>query len=161
MSSSGFTIVFLAIVVGICYCQDNECASPTNTQLQDVIGSIIEGGDNSGTAVVELMDYRLVCRAFGQQQSLLRLVSVVVQYSCTGHANCPSGTATEQIETGCVNGQWDNDVRGSSTDIRSETTEASLSTVTRDDCSFCLSPELVAANNIPNPADSVTHCVGQ
>ena len=160
MSSSGFTIVFLAIVVGICYCQDNECASPTNTQLQDVIGSIIEGGDNSGTAVVELMDYHLVCRAFGQQQSLLRFVSAVVQYSCTGHANCLPDTVTEQIEAGCINGQWDNNVQGSNDNIRSMTTEASLTTGTRDNCSTCVSPELTPNVGLPTP-DSVTHCVGQ
>ena len=42
----------MAVVIGICYSQDNECLSPTSDQLEKVIGLIIEDGDNSGTAVV-------------------------------------------------------------------------------------------------------------
>ena len=154
-------VLLVAVVIGICYSQDNECLSPTSDQLEKVIGLIIEDGDNSGTAVVDLIDFRLVCRAYGEREDFLRFVSVVVLYSCSGNGNCPSGTATEQIETGCVNGQWDNDVRNSADNIRSETTEANLTTATTDDCSFCLSPEFVEANSVPTPADNVTHCVGQ
>ena len=87
-----------ALVVG--YSQDNQCPSPTSSQLEDVIGKIIEEGDNLGTTVIDLVDSHIVCREFDTQQDFLHLVSVVVR---TGHANWPPSTVMEQIEAGCVN----------------------------------------------------------
>ncbi|CAI8036485.1 CUB and sushi domain-containing protein 3, partial [Geodia barretti] len=83
--------------------------------------------------------------------------SVVVHYTCSGHNSCPPGTAVEQIESGCESGRWSNRVEGSTSFTRSQTTEASLSTTAREDCSACLSPEL--ASELGITTDSVTHCV--
>ena len=153
------TVVVVATLVSMCSCQQ-ACPFPTNGDIEQVLVDIIRTGDSSSVPAVNVTNMRTVCRAFDTQQDLLRLVSVVVQYSCSGHANCPLGNATEQIETGCINGQWDNNVQGSNDNIRSMTTEASLTTGTRDNCSTCVSPELAPNVGLPTP-DSATHCVGQ
>ena len=142
MYRTELTVFLVAVFVAAGLCGKVVwCPSPTRSQLENVIGPIIEAGDTSETAVVELIDFRIVCHAFTRQQDLLQLVSVVVQYSCTGHVNCPSGTVTEQIEAGCDGrGQWTYDVETSDDNIRSTTTEADLTTTTRYDCVLCLSP---------------------
>ena len=162
MYRAGLTVfLLLAMTIRISFSQ-GDCASPTHSGLESVIASIIQGEDTSGTAaVIELMDFQVVCRAFSARQGFLRAVSVVVQYSCSGNANCPSGTVTEQIETECEDGRWDNSVNGIRDHIRSMTTEASLTTATRDDCIVCISPEINEAEDFRLDTDSVTHCVGE
>ena len=141
---------------------DRGCASPTRSQLENaVIGPIVENGANPGTAVIELMDYRIVCRAFDLQQDLLQYVSVVVQYSCTGHENCPSGTAKEQFEASCNDGQWGIGVLGASASFHSMPTEGTSITTARDDCFLCASQALISSVSYPLTADPLTHCTGE
>ena len=172
MYRTELTVFLVAVFVAAGLCDDSDeaprplwCPSPTRSQLENVIGPIIEAGDTSETAVVELIDFHIVCRAFTRQQDRLRYVSVVVQYSCTGHVNCPSGTVTEQIEAACFGDeQWTlYDVETSYDNIRSTTTEANLTTTTRYDCVVCLSPELIQADSQFSTyiTDHVTHCVGE
>ena len=152
---------FLALAIGACSGSD-ECELPTKSQLEDVIGLIIQAGDNAVAPDVELIDHEIVCSAFGEQEGLLRQVSVVVEYTCTGHGNCLLNTATEQIETECNGGIWTNVIGGSTDDVRLESPTATLTTPGRDDCAFCLSPDKAESVelNAPTP-DTVTHCVGQ
>ena len=152
MPSTPFHTLIVAIVAGICSCQE-ECSFPTNDDLEQAIAAIIEIRDRSNDADVNVMRFHPVCLAFGQQQDRYRHVSVVVEYTCSGNTNCPSGTAVEQIETGCASGVWFNRV------TRSITTEASFTTTTREDCSFCFSPEIAGSEGATT--DSVTHCVGE
>jgi hypothetical protein len=156
------TLLLVAVVVGSGYSQF--CTIPTEESLkrdleQDVIPLIIQAGDASAAPTVNVSRLRIVCLRFYEQQDLLRGLSVVVQYNCTGHFNCPSGTVVEQIESGCEGGQWSNRVEGSTSFTRSQTTEASLSTTAREDCSACVSPEL--ASTLGVTTDTVTHCVGK
>ena len=150
----------LAVVVGIVYCQD--CSPPNASDLETFLAAIIQSGDASTDPVITIADFEVVCRAFSQQEDLLRGVSVVVEYTCTGHANCPMGTITEQIESSCSSGRWTNNVAGATDPSRIRTTSptATLSTTARDDCSFCLS-ELLADDAGVGTPDSVTHCVGE
>ena len=155
------TLLLVAVVVGSGYSQQNYCSYPNSTELENVIAAIISSGDAAAEPTITLLDFNPVCRSFTDRQDLLRGVSVVVQYNCTGHFNCPSGTVVEQIESGCEGGQWSNRVEGSTepTLIRSQTTEAYFSTTAREDCSACVSPELASSLGITT--DTVTHCVGK
>ena len=149
-------VLLLVVVAGICSCQ--ECSFPTNDDLEQVIANIIQTGDSS-TPDVNVTRFHPVCLAFGVQQDHYRTVSVVVEYTCSGNANCPSGTAVEQIESECDSGIWSNIVLGSVLDTRSVPPDASFTTTTRKDCSFCLSPEL--ASSIGVTTNNVTHCIGE
>ena len=158
MLHAGLSVLVVAMVAGLCSCQE-ECLFPTYDDLEQVISEIIPTGDSPSAPDVTVMDFHPVCLAFGQQQDHYRLVSVVVNYTCSGNTNCPSSTAVEQIESGCVSGVWSNEVEGNVDFTRSTTTEASFTTTTREDCSFCLSPEL--ADTLGPTTDSITHCVGE
>ena len=154
MLTMQLNVLLVAVVAGICSCQ--ECSLPTNDDLEEVIANILQAPDIS---TVNVTRFHPVCLAFGQQQDLYRLVSVVVEYTCSGHTNCPSGTAVEQIESECDSGSWSNSVGGSTENTRSVPSDASFTTITREDCSFCFSPEL--ASILGATTDSVTHCVGE
>ena len=162
MQRTGLAVVpLVAVVVGIGYSQNDGCMSPTTSDLEAVIAKIIQGGESAALPQITLSNFNIICRAFAQQQDLLRIVSVVVEYTCTGSGNCPSGTAVEQIESGCQSGSWSNTVFGSRepSEIRTQTPGADLSTTARDDCSVCLSPQL--ATDQGATTDPVTHCVGE
>ena len=60
-----------------------------------------------------MISFHPVCLAFDNVQDHYRAVSVLVEYTCTGNPSCPSGTAVEQIESECSNGDWSNVVQGS------------------------------------------------
>ena len=157
MLHAGLSVLVVAVVAGICSCQD--CSFPTNGDLEQVITDIIQFGDSSSIPTVTVARFHPVCLAFGQQQDRYRLVSVVVEYTCSGNTNCPSDTAVEQIESECINGAWSNIVQSSALDTRSVPPDASFNTTTRENCSFCLSPEL--ADGMGATTDTVTHCVGE
>ena len=164
MHNAGILFVLVAAVVGTSYSQD--CLPPTASDLEGVISTIISFGD-AAPPTITVSDFNVVCQFFTQQEGLLRGVSAVVQYTCTGHSNCPSGTVVEQIESECGFGTdgvtvvWTNDVEGFTDPslIRSQTADATLSTTTREDCSACISPEL--AGFVGATTDSITHCVGK
>ena len=105
--------VLVAVVIGTAYSQENGCMSPTTNDLESVISAILAVGESGSPPLITLSNFTVVCRAFAQQQDLLRSVSVVVEYTCTGADTCPSGTAVEQIESGCQSGSWSNIVFGS------------------------------------------------
>ena len=151
----------LAVVVGIVYSQD--CSPPTASDLETVLAAIFQSGDASTNTVITITDFEVVCRAFSQQEDLLRGVSVVVEYTCDDNSNCPMGTVTEQIESGCSSGIWTNRVAGTTDPTRLRTTSptATLSTTARDDCSFCLSDLLADDAGAGVTTDPVTHCVGE
>ena len=159
MNYAGLVVLVVATVAGICSCQ--MCTLPTNGDLEDVIADIIEADDSSSTPNVNVMSFHPVCLAFDNIQDHYRAVSVLVKYTCTGNPSCPSGTAVEQIESECVNGVWSNTVQGSTEFTRSQTPEANFSTSTREDCAFCVSPELDVEAGLSLSPDSVTHCVGE
>ena len=135
--------------------------SPTTSDLECVISTILAAGDSRYPPQITLSNFTVVCRAFAQQQDLLRFVSVVVEYTCTGHSNCLSGTLVQQIESGCQGGSWSNNVHGSYTFnqpfyILSPSPQANLSTSGRNDCSFCASPQVFY-----HTIDTITHCSGE
>ena len=157
MEHNGLTVLIVATVAVISSCQD--CVFPTDSELENVIENIILVGENPTPPTVTVIDFHPVCLAFDVERDHYRGVSVVVQYTCAGNGNCPQGMAQEQIESECVNGAWSNGIQGSTDNTRSEDSEANFTTAVREDCSFCLSPEL--ASHLSLTTESVTHCVGQ
>ena len=155
--SAFLSVVQLLVVLDGGFSQG--CAPPTAADLENVMRITIGDGSSSEVLQLAFIEFNIVCRAYGMEINFLRGVSVVVQYTCSGSRMCPTGTALEQIDTECVGGQWAASVLGSTDFIRSTTTKASLNTTTREDCSFCFSPEL--AGNLSLTSDTITHCVGE
>ena len=159
MQYTGLVVLVVAIVAGICSCQ--MCTLPTSGDLEDVIRDIIEESDSATTPNVDVMSIHPVCLALDDVQGRYRAVSVIVEYTCSGNTRCPSGTAVEQIESECDDGTWSYIVQSSPEFTRSPTPEANFSTSTRQDCVYCVSPELDVAAALSLSPDSVTHCVGE
>ena len=162
MPSTVFVVLLaLFAVVERGSAENNGCPEPQVTDIETVIALIIQAGDASAPPDITLLNSNVVCRVFGEQQGLLRGVSVVVEYTCTGHSNCQTDTVVEQIESGCPSGDWSNTVGGTTATnfIRSPLDGASLSTTAREDCSRCFSTQL--ANDAGISTDPVTHCVGE
>jgi len=150
--------VLASISLGPVSCQ-NDCAYPTDSDLENVIMSSIPTGDNPATPTVNVLDFHPVCLAYSQERDRYRFVSVVVQYNCTGNADCPSGTAVEQFDSQCSGGTWSHSVQGDVDNTRTENPTANFSTTTRENCSLCLSPATAAGFSLTT--DNVTHCVGK
>ena len=162
MPSTVFVVLLaLFAVVERGSAENDDCPEPQGTDLENVIALIIRAGDASAPPDITLLNSNVVCRAFGEQQGLLRGVSVVVEYTCTGHSNCQTDTVVEQIESGCLNGAWSNSVGGTtaSASIRSPLNGSSLSTTAREDCARCFSTQL--AEDQGPVTDRITHCVGE
>ena len=151
--------VVVACIVGLASCQ-RDCAFPTNDNVESVISLIISRADSPTTPAVTVLEFRPLCLAHSQQRNRYRFFSVLVRYTCEGtNANCPSGTALEQIESQCKNGEWSNNVQGSVENTRRTDPTATLSTTTREDCRFCVSTDL--AGTLSLTTDDVTHCAGE
>ena len=155
-------ILSLLLVVGLivrpAFCQ-MDCPGITEAALENVIRNNIPTGDNPATPTIDVLDFHPVCLAYSQERDRYRFVSVVVEYTCTGNARCPSGTAVEQFDSQCSSGTWSHIVLGDADNIRTESPTATLSTTTREDCAFCLSP--ATADTFSLTTDTVTHCVGK
>ena len=143
-------------------CQ-SDCNLPTNSDIANVIGHMIRSGDNAQQPQVTLLNVHHVCRAVSQERGRYKYISLLAEYMCVGSALCPDGTATEQFETGCLNGNWSNNVQGSTTNTRTRNPTATFSTTLREDCGFCFSPELAPTVGVPvaNAPDDDHHCVGE
>ena len=151
-------IHLLLLVTAIERVCSQDCAPPKTPDLKIILEDIIRAGNSDAAPNITLIDFKVVCSAYGKQQNLLRAVSVVVEYKCSGHASCPVAPGVEQIEFECISGRWSSSVLGATANIHSTNPEASLSTPTREDCSQCMSPEL--AREFSFITDSITHCVG-
>ena len=135
------------------------CPDITATDLQGVIANSLQSGDNTATPNVNVQRFRPLCRAQSSQRDRYRYVSVVVEYTCTGNADCPSGTAVEQFESGCGIGNVWTGVVGSRSAIRTTNPLATFTTTARDDCAFCFSDFIAESFGVVS--DTVTHCVGK
>ena len=140
-----------------------DCAFPTNGDIETVIAGIIQAGDSPDAPDINVVSFRPLCLAFGVERDRYRGVSVLVEYTCTGNPNCPSGTPLEQIESECgtLNGVWSASVQNTFENTRRTNPTATLSTNTREDCSFCLSPTLATRISLMHPIfpDDEHHCI--
>ena len=154
-------VALVALLVTSVLCQELDCAFPTNSDVESIMGDAIRSADSPVEPTITLIgDFHTVCLAFSEQKDRYRAISVLVQYTCEDNSNCPSGTVTEQFEAECnSNNQWTNRVLGSTTNTRTPSPSATTSTQRREDCSFCANP--LKANDVGETTDAVTHCVGE
>ena len=136
-----------------------DCPEITEAALKDVIGNNIQTGEDPHPPTVDVLSFHPVCLAYSQERDRYRFVSVVVEYTCTGHANCPPGTAVEQFDSQCSRGTWSHIVASSADNTRTVVPTADFSTTTREDCAFCFSPTTAAGFSFTS--DTVTHCLGR
>ena len=154
-------VALVALLVASVSCQELDCAFPTNSDIESIVGHAIQAFDSPAEPTITLVGgFHTVCLAFSEQKDRYRAISVLVQYTCVGSSNCPSGTVTEQFEAQCNdNNEWTNRVFGDTTNTRTLSPSATTSTQRREDCSFCASP--AKAMGVGITTDAVTHCVGE
>ena len=136
-----------------------DCLEITEAELETVIKDNIPEHRDRGTPTVDVLDFHPVCLAYSQKRDRYRYVSVVVEYTCTGNDNCPSGTAVEQFESECNGETWSHSVQSDVDNTRTENPTANFSTTAREDCAFCFSPATAAVFSVTS--DTVTHCLGR
>ena len=154
-------VALVALLVASVSCQELDCAFPTNSDIQSIMGAAIRSADSPADPTITLIgDFHTVCLAFSRQKDRYRAISVLVQYTCEDNSNCPSGTVTEQFEAECNdNNEWTNRVLGSTVLTRTLSPSATTSTERREDCSFCANPEKAMGFDIST--DVETHCIGE
>ena len=158
MKLSVYTAVLMAVLVDISSCQ-LDCAYPTGIDVERVISSVIRTGESPSIPTINVTSIHLVCLAHGHERDRYRLVSFLVQYACSGNPNCPFGIVLEQFESECDNGEWGNAVLAGTDHTRTTDPVANMSTSPREDCAFCLSPDLASSSGLLT--DSLTHCIGK
>ena len=161
-----FALALVASFVGHGYCQSIDCALPEASDIQPAMADSILAGDNASPPNITITRFEILCLALSEERGRYRGYSVLVEYTCNGYVDCPTGIAEEQFEGECEsdNGIWSGSVSGGTSFTRTEDPTAEFDvTVGREDCSVCFSPEkgpdagLDAAINI----DPDTHCVGE
>ena len=136
-----------------------DCPEITEAELETVIKDSIPGHRDFGIPTVDVLDFHPVCLAYSQERNRYRFVSVVVEYTCTGNVDCPSGTAVEQFDSQCNGGTWSHSVQGDVDNTRTQNPTANFSTTAKEDCAFCFSPATAAGFSFTS--DTVTHCLGR
>ena len=138
------------------------CPLPGTRTIEENVVTVFMTGDSPATPSIRIIgEVRYVCLALGLFQDTYRGISVLAEYECTGSAECPSTTAeTSQFELSCRNGMWRAQVLGTTELVFTRTPVANSTTPLRTDCSFCVSPELLAAAFGDTEFDASTHCVG-
>lgn len=161
MHSAIELIVLLVSIVYNFASTEWDCVYPTNNDITKLISNVIRTGDSSSIAEITLISFRPVCLAYGVQRNRYRGVSVIAQYICSGNAICQSGTALEQFESSCYDGNWSHIVHGSTVDTWTRRPPANFSTELREDCAFCFSSSLAHNIGLANTPYDETHCVGK
>lgn len=152
-----------AVVLAFCFgpvLSQTDCTLPTNNDIATLIVSVLQSGHDLNITTIDVTDFQLLCLAYSEEQNRYRYFSVLVEYTCIGNTNCPSGTAIEQLDSQCNSGVWGG-VGGNFEDIRTQDPIDTSSTFTREDCALCISPDLISILGIPIVADNETHCVGE
>ena len=160
MKFSVYTALLVAALVGLSSGQQ-DCAYPTGSDVKNIISQniIFPTEDNSSTLTIKVSSIHLVCLAHSVERDRYRFISFLAQYSCSGNVNCPSGIVLEQFESECIR-EWSHVVLGSTEYTRTTDPIANISTSTREDCAFCISPTH-SFTVFGLPTDPLTHCSGR
>ena len=133
-----------------------------------LVASVMAPTGEAGNIVdVRILNMTIVCEAQHMMQDRYRYTSVVVSFNCFTADNrvpeCADSSVvnTEQFDFGCVSGAWSRNILSDSTAARTTNPTATLSTGLDTDCIVCINPNNAEAMFLPNPVDSVTHCVGK
>ena len=125
--------------------------------LETQMSTAITEGDTPSPTITVLRNHT-VCLSVGPTRDKFSSISLVIEYTCTGNAFCPSGQAVEQFDFGCNNqGEW---IFGQFSNFdagQEQNPEANFDTTLRMDCGVCFS----VSQSPDNPPDPVTHCHGR
>ena len=128
--------------------------------LETQMSTAITSGDTPSPPVVTVLRNRTVCLSVGPTRDKFSSISLVIEYTCTGNAFCPSGQAVEQFDFGCNNqGEW-SFIQFSDVDSgRTTNPVANFDTPLRTDCGACF--PVHPNQEDPPTIDPVTHCHGR
>ena len=128
--------------------------------LETQMSTAITEGDTPSPPVLTVFRNRTVCLSVGPTIGNFSSISLVIEYTCTGNAFCPSGQAVEQFDFGCnIQGQW-SFIQFSDVDNgRTTNPVANFDTTLRTDCGACF--PVHPNQEDPPPIDPVTHCHGR
>ena len=140
--------------------QEGDCpALPDESTLETLITSNIHTYTSGSRPNVRIHDFNYVCLASGKFRNTFRGLSVVVSYDCSGNILCPSASPVSQFDFTCgLNGMWSDIVFSTAAYSRRDVADADLTTLSRTNCSFCVTPH--HQMNILLPYDTLTHCIG-
>ena len=126
--------------------------------LETEMSTGILNGDTPSPPTITVLRNHTVCLSVGPTIDKFSSISLLIEYTCTGSAFCPSGQAVEQFDFGCNNqGEW---IFGQFSNFdagREQNPEANFDTTLRMDCGVCFSEP----QSPDDPPDPVTHCHGR
>ena len=138
-------------------------------QMDDCeLSGLFTGGSlerEMGRAILEspeitVLRNHTVCLSVGRTREKFSSISLVIEYTCTGSAFCPSGQAVEQFDFGCNNqGEWRYGQFADVDNGRTTNPTANFDTSLRMDCGACFPVHPETVN--PPTIDPVTHCHGK
>ena len=134
--------------------------------LETLIQESIKRGDNPNTPSITVHGNHIVCLSVGPSIGKVSSISLLIDYTCTGSAQCPGeksdgGRSTEQFDFGCTSqNKWSVDQFSNSQASRDKTPIANFETVLLTDCAACFT-QRPAFNDSLLPFDQVTHCVSK
>ena len=160
-----FALALVASFVGHGYCQ-LDCALPEASDIKSAMADSILNGDSASPPTITITSFEILCLALSEERGRYRGYSVLVEYTCNGYVDCPTGIAVEQFEGECEsdNGTWSGSVSAGTSFTRTQSPTAEFDvTIHREDCSICFSPEKGDDENVlpPFTIDPDTHCVGE
>ena len=125
----------------------------SDTSLEElIVEAIVRGRSEAVTATI--VRNHTVCLSVGDRRGTFSSISVLVNYTCSGSAQCPS-SAVEQFNFGCSSGgRWTRLQAGTSAFARDVTPLANFQTDERRDCRICF----VQVTTPDEEYDDVTHC---
>ena len=163
MRSAVFITALAVVHVSNLASAQRDCGYPTTNDITVLIRNTLSSGDAFSLPAVNISSFQPLCLAYSRLQYRYRGLSVLVRYTCTDSSVCPlgGGELVEQFESACENGVWSNRILGSTADTRTRAPTASFETVLREDCAYCLSPELALSVGVPATPNRQHHCVGE
>lgn len=167
---SSFCLGFYAIPILLLVCwsvknansQVEDCTDfPSDSALESLISNTFSQSDSS-TPTITVVEVNYVCLSSGIFRGTYSGFSAVVLYECTD-SQCPNSNVS-QFDFSCHNGEWMNDVLGTSENARTDVADANLTSPNRTDCSICLSPTHAALRNasqLLSIYDNFNHCLSK
>ena len=134
--------------------------------LETLIQTSLVTGDNPTAPSITVHGNHTVCLSVGPSIGKVSSISLLIDYNCTGSAQCPGeksdgGRSTEQFDFGCTSqNKWSVNQFSNFQASRDKTPIANFETALRTDCAACFTQH-PSFNGSLLPFDQVTHCVSK
>ena len=134
----------------------------TYNKLNTLISNTIVTGEGSAPTNVLVHETHTVCLSVGPSIGNVSSISLLVKYSCTGNAECPSGNSAEQFDFGCnSSNEWSSGQFSYYQAARHKNPIANFATALRKDCASCFTQHQERYRDSFLRFDQVTHCVSK